>query len=155
MIKSKNSKLQQAMQSLPEIMSEAQQALKQINGFLSDENKENFNVLIANLAQVSENAKNSSAKLDKLLTNLDKTTQSADRMISDLQDSAQVLNETMSKAGPGIARFSSDGLDEFRTLLSETRLLVNALSRMSNRMETEPRQFLFGSQVQEYDAYTE
>ena len=149
-IASRESNLQQAVQSLPEILGEAKRTFRLINGFLNDENMQNFSQLLANLAEVSENTKNNSARLDKLLTDLDKTAVNADVMISDLRETSQTLNDTVSKVSPGLIRFSNNGLDEFNSLVLETRLLVNSMGRMSNKIETDPRQFLFGSQIQEY-----
>ena len=110
----------------------------------------NFNQLLANLAEVSENAKNSSAKLDRLLANLDKTAVNADVMISDLRETSKTLNDTVSKVSPGLIRFSNNGLDDFNSLVLDTRALVNNMGRISNKMDNDPRQFLFGSQIQEY-----
>ncbi len=149
-IASRESNLQQAVQSLPEILGEAKRTFRLINGFLNDENMQNFSQLLANLAEVSENTKNNSARLNKLLTDLDKTVVNADVMISDLRETSQTLNDTVSKVSPGLIRFSNNGLDEFNSLVLETRLLVNSMGRMSNKIETDPRQFLFGSQIQEY-----
>ena len=57
-IASRESNLQQAVQSLPEILGEAKRTFRLINGFLNDENMQNFSQLLANLAEVSENTKN-------------------------------------------------------------------------------------------------
>ena len=149
-INSRESNLQQAVQSLPEILGEAKRTFRQINGFLNDENMQNFSQLLANLAEVSENTKNSSAKLDRLLANLDKTAVNADVLISDLRETSKTLNDTVSKVSPGLIRFSNNGLDDFNSLVLEARALVNNMGRISNKMENDPRQFLFGSQIQEY-----
>lgn len=151
LIKSRDSDLEQAFQSLPQILAEAKITFKAINELLSPENKEYFDNIIANTSEISENVKKSTAELDTLLKNMDRTTKNANKLIVEFQGTAQVLNETMSVAGPGIVRFSSDGLDEFRSLLAQTNHLVSNLNRMTKKMEAAPRQFFFGTQLQEYD----
>ena len=64
--------------------------------------------------------------------------QEAAEMIDDNQDS---VNE-----------FTNTGLYEFTQLLSETRILVQALTRISNELERDPARFLFGNQNEGFQA---
>lgn len=153
LINSRDSDLEQAVQSLPQLLAEAKKTFKQLNEILSPENKEHFDVIIANASEISKNLKTSTAGLTTLLNSLDHTTKNADKLIVELQGTAQVLNKTVTAAGPGIARFSNEGLDEFSSLLAQTSQLVNNLSRITTKMETEPRRFFFGSQLQEYEGH--
>ncbi|MBQ4132713.1 MAG: MCE family protein [Desulfovibrionaceae bacterium] len=151
MIRSRNSNLQEVMEIFPVILAEAKVTFKQLNSFLSDENKNNFDKLLVNLSEVSDTAKGTMKKLDKLADELDTAVVNVNQAMADLQATAHTLNETVSKSGPGITRFSTEGLDELRSLLSDTRHLVNNLDRITRKVENEPRQFLFGSQLREYE----
>ena len=143
-IHSRASRLQQVVTSLPEILSEAQQTLQEINKVLSPENVEAIDEILANMRHVTANT-------NDLIVNLNKTAVNANTLIVQLQGTAAILDTNISLAGPGIARFSGDGLDEFRRLLTDTRELMNNLNRVTQKINNEPRRFLFGTQVQEYN----
>lgn len=142
-IASGESRIQQLFASVPEVLNEAERAFGNLNEVLSPENIEDMDKIFSNLRESTEN-------LNTLIISMNKTTKNADVLISDLRAMTKNLDDNITLAGPGIARFSSDGLDEFRRLLTDTRLLINNFNRISNKMESEPRRFLFGSQVQEY-----
>ncbi len=143
-IKSRASRLQEVVTSLPQILSEAKYTLKEINKALTPENIQAFNDIL-------ENMRNLTANSNDLVVNLNKAAVSANTLFVQLQGTASNLDANINLAAPGLVRFSGDGLDEFRRLLTDTRQLVNNLNRVTQKMENEPRRFLFGTQVQEYN----
>ena len=146
-ISSRASRLQEVVTSLPQILSEAKYTLKEINKALTPENIQAF-------TDILENMRNLTANSNDLVVNLNKAAVSANTLFVQLQGTASNLDANINLAAPGLVRFSGDGLDEFRRLLTDTRQLVNNLNRVTQKMENEPRRFLFGTQVQEYnDAY--
>lgn len=150
-IKSRNSELQQVVQTFPEVLTEAKATFKQLNAFLDEENKQHFDKFLANLSEISGTAKSTMRKLDRLAADLDSAVDNVNLAMADLQKAAHTLNETVSQASPGINRFSNDGLDELRSLMTDTRRLVDDLGRMTRKVENEPRQFFFGTQMREYE----
>ncbi|MDF1749601.1 MAG: MlaD family protein [Alphaproteobacteria bacterium] len=50
-----------------------------------------------------------------------------------------------------VTNFTSNGLFEFTQLLSEMRVLVSSLSRITNQIERDPAQFFFGDSQQGYE----
>ena len=150
-IASRNSDLQEVMHTFPVILAEARTTFRQLNAFLDEENKKHFDLFLANISEISSTAKGTMQKLDKLAADLDAAVVNANRAMTDLQAATRIMNETISQAGPGVSRFSSDGLDELRALFTDTRNLVNNLDRMTRKVEDGPRQFLFGTQVREYE----
>ena len=91
------------------------------------------------------------ANSNDLVVNLNKASINANALFVQLQGTASNLDANINLAAPGLVRFSGDGLDEFRRLLTDTRQLVNNLNRVTQKMENEPRRVLFGTQVQEYN----
>ena len=80
---------------------------------------------------------------DALITQLGSTARAiermatrADQVISDNQEPLQIL--------------ATEGLSEFRHLITEARLLVAALSRITERLESEGARFFFGSPDAEF-----
>ncbi len=51
-----------------------------------------------------------------------------------------------------VNEFTNSGLYEFTQLLSETRILVQALTRISKELERDPARFLFGNQNEGFQA---
>ncbi len=63
-------------------------------------------------------------------------------------DEAQLLiNENREP----VTNFSNSGLYEFTQLLSEMRILVGSLNRITNQIERDPAQFFFGDSQQGYE----
>jgi phospholipid/cholesterol/gamma-HCH transport system substrate-binding protein len=57
---------------------------------------------------------------------------------------AGVLSDLIDRNKEPVNTFAASGLYELTQLLSETRVLVNALTRISSQIERDPAQFLFG-----------
>jgi len=58
------------------------------------------------------------------------------------KEAAELIDENQDS----VNEFTNSGLYEFTQLLSETRVLVQALTRISNELERDPARFLFGNQ---------
>lgn len=143
-IKSRASRLQEVVTSLPEILSEAKHTLREINKALTPENIQAFNDILENMRELTANS-------NDLVVNLNKASINANALFVQLQGTASNLNTNINLVTPGLVRFSGDGLDEFGRLLTDTRQLVNNLNRVTQKLENEPRRFFFGTQVQEYN----
>ena len=143
-IMSRASRLQEVVTTLPQILNEAKQTLHEINKALSPENMEAFNDIVKNMRELTANS-------NDLVVNLNNASVSANSLFTQLQGTAANLDAKINLAAPGLVRFSGDGLDEFRRLLTDTRQLVNNLNRVTQKLENEPRRFFFGTQVPEYN----
>lgn len=64
------------------------------------------------------------------------------------QEAAEMIDENQDS----VNEFANTGLYEFTQLLSETRVLVQALTRISNELERDPARFLFGNQNEGFQA---
>ena len=63
---------------------------------------------------------------------------------------AKRADSTLEAIEPGLRQFSTQGLADLRMLMMETRSLVHVLTRIGQKLENDPRRFLFGDSVQEY-----
>ena len=61
---------------------------------------------------------------------------------------ATQLNSLLVQIRPGIVEFAGNGLYEFTLMVSELRGLATSLTRVADRIERDPAQFLFGDQTQ-------
>jgi phospholipid/cholesterol/gamma-HCH transport system substrate-binding protein len=64
---------------------------------------------------------------------------------------AESIDTIIQTAGPGIVRFSNEGLLSLSQLIKEARLLLGTLDRVGHRLESDPERFLFGDQVPEVE----
>lgn len=108
-----------------------------------------------------------STKLDGLLDQVGGTLEDADRIIggdaaalfAELRTTSRSINgligearEVIGENREGLITFSNDGLPELSRFLTEARLLVASLSRVTERLESEGARFLLGEQEGEFKA---
>jgi phospholipid/cholesterol/gamma-HCH transport system substrate-binding protein len=85
-----------------------------------------------------------SGELNALLADDVKQTSAAVTGVARRADSVLAAME------PGLRQFSTQGLAEFRMLIVEMRNLMHVFTRVGQKLESDPRRFLFGDTVQEY-----
>ena len=69
---------------------------------------------------------------------------------ANLSSAATQLSLLVEENRPGLRDFSGEGLYEMSRFLVEARELVAALTRISDRFETDPARFMFGDSTQGY-----
>jgi phospholipid/cholesterol/gamma-HCH transport system substrate-binding protein len=90
-------------------------------------------------------------RIDPFLDNTEKTLVNFRTNMADLGKAAKTISQIAESAqgllddnrGP-IRDFSQSGLYEFSQFITEARVLVDSLTRLSNRIERDPTHFLFG-----------
>ena len=98
-----------------------------------------------------------SVKAERLLDQGSTTLAGADELITELDATALAVAQMAAKAQrildenqEPLRIFAGEGLSEFRRLITETRLLVAALSRITERLENEGARFFFGTPDAEF-----
>ena len=173
-IPSTPSRLQQIMNSMPSILSHLDSTVERLNQLLAKENTERIGVLISSLAEISETIAQNKASLAKgmagfgdagdsfaksgkrleaLMTSaqnlVDKDLRGAARSID---SAARKTHEVVDKAEPGMLKFSRESVEEVHRLLVEARRLMTGLSRLAQKIESDPRRFLLGNSIPEFSA---
>lgn len=101
---------------------------------------------IASLAAtVDGEIKPMSREIRGATTEFRQTLKSADEGIGALSRAAQDIAAVVDDSKGPIRDFAATGLYELSTFLAEARVLVDALTRLSNRIERDPAQFFFGN----------
>lgn len=164
-IPSRISRLQEIINSMPSILSH-------INDMVGPKNVENMERLIDSLSSISlvlaenreslarglrgfgragENFAASSRQLQRLLDSsqslLDTDFREAARSVD---QAATRFDKFVGSIEPGLTRFSRESADELHRLLVETRRLTNSLAAIARKLESDPKNFLFGNQVPEF-----
>ncbi len=71
---------------------------------------------------------------------------------SNIASVAGEADELLAENRDSLSEFSNTGLYEFTQLISESRSLVQVLTRISSQLEQDPARFLFGDQSQGFNA---
>lgn len=172
-ITSQVSRLEALFASAPQLVTSGNELLQRMGDVLNNQNRVALGTTIHNLEQVSTRVAARADALDRIISNLDVTTRrlanasagiegasmEMNRLMSGelketvvaVGDTARRIDKVVATAAPGVAQLSSDGVEDLRRLLVETRQLVGSLNRLSQRMESDPRRFLFGNPLPEYE----
>lgn len=158
--------------SVSELLDNLIDSSARINELLNDDNREAVHAMLANVEQMTGNFASQSARLDSLVTSLertlDRTYEAAEGLpglIEQIESSASSfetmtntftetgvalrgagddLQRTVAAAGEDLRGFTADSLPEASALVAELRVAARNLRRMSERLQADPSMILFG-----------
>jgi phospholipid/cholesterol/gamma-HCH transport system substrate-binding protein len=153
-IKSKPSTLQQLEQSAPALFDKLNHAADKINVLLSDQNMKNLSGVLANLNTTTAN-------LTAITTPLARRSGEIDATLVNISNASKQLGPTLADADEGLKKFTKlsgdadafvngEGLSQIGDVLRETRGLVASLTRLSNELDRQPTQLIFGDRRKGY-----
>jgi len=76
----------------------------------------------------------------------------ARRAAQSFTEASQQLNALVAENREPIADFASEALYEFSGMISDMRVVMTGLSRLVDRLESDPTQFFFDSSGQGFEA---
>ena len=166
-IRYRPSALAAVMNSVPATLESANRLLASINDMFSEQNKANLTAVMQGFGSVGAVLEKRASTLDATLGNLENITAELDSMVKSLNivvhrdggnaaqavsDAARQIEKTVKAIDPAIQRFSREGLLELRLFFSDARRLADVLARLGENLENDPRRFLFGEPVKEFNA---
>ncbi len=171
------SPLEAVFQSFPQVTTQVVELAARLNDLLNDDNRRSISNIFAHLdtltgtldesrgdiAKMIHDASDMAHSLDALATQLSEDTH---RLAGRSEKTAAALEETaksvskMADEFRGIASdnrtalhdFGQSGLYELSQFLSDARILVNNLNRLSTEIERDPARFFFGDQQKGIEA---
>lgn len=160
------SRLEALVAGLPAVVSDSRELIQRIAGMADDANRQALAQMLQSLDMLATRLAARADAMDTIIGNLDVTARrlanasaGLEGAMGDVRDSTRAVGDMARRvdslvAGvePGVVRFSGEGLEDTRRLLAEARQLVATLDRLAHKMESDPRRFLFGNPVPEYDA---
>ena len=150
---------------IPDVMASANQVLQRIEGVFSDENTQALSNTLASFNQVSGVLSARAESIDNILAELESSTKNLNlllasantAMTTDIKDTSQSwrnisrrIDSTLNVMEPGLKQFSTQGLADMRLLVVEMRNMVHVLTRVGEKLDSDPRRYLFGEPVKEY-----
>ncbi len=152
-------------QYVPHTLENMVKVLLRLDEMLSDKNLAAISDSLVAVQTITTTVANRAESLDAILRNTEiaskniaALTASADNIVShDLKLASASLNSLVKKLEnslailePGLASFSKEGFGNMQMLIVESRNMVNAFSRIAQRLENDPRRFFFGESTQEF-----
>lgn len=160
------SPLSSIVAQMPDVLASANLLLRRMERMFSERNAQSFSTMMDSLASVSQVISDRAETIDKILAHTEKATHDFDLLVlnankalmGDVKAASESMNKiakrldaTLSVMEPGLKQFSNQGLADARMLMVEMRNLVHVLTRVSQKLESDPRRFLFGEPVKEYN----
>lgn len=104
---------------------------------------------VVSASRLMKNSADASEQVTPLLTQMDDTAKSFERMADRLTDAGDSLGRYVENSGSGVQQFSQQTLPEFGALISELRQLANTLKNVGEKLEDDPRALLYGNELQQ------
>ena len=163
-ITSETAGLQAIIHTLPQLLDTADNTLHRIDKFFTDENSQNVASILAGFNGVVTRLNDRMGSIENTLASLEASSRELSALLSDLRPAGKDLSSAMDKfkdtmsridavtaaAAPGLEKFSRDGVDDFRRLMVDARQMVISINRLTQKIENDPRRFLFGQPLPEY-----
>lgn len=159
------SPLSSFMAQMPELIESSKHTLQRLDAMLSDDNIRAVSSILASLDSVTgamaerkesigsilSSTEQAAQHLDTLVVNANKAlTTNVQTVTRSMNSIAKRVDGTLAVMEPGLKQFSTQGLTDMRMLMTELRNLVHVLTRVGQKLENDPRRFLFGEPVKEY-----
>lgn len=172
------STLGRLVEDAPVLLAKGIALLDNANDVIGPENKRALAAIFADIAKVTGRLAARAPEIDRILISadataadlsatikalrnlseqLDPTLKLARGAIGDVQSAARSVNKAADSAQQILAEnrepigdFAGEGLAQFGRFVSEARILVQTLSRVAERIESDPAQFIFGGRAPEY-----
>ncbi len=110
---------------------------------------------VENVEAFTRQLKDSTARIDGVLAKLDGFLGSTDgkglseelkATLADFRETSQVLRARVNEISVGLTRFSTQGLDDVRTLVQETRRSINRIEETVSDFEDNPQRIITGGE---------
>ena len=172
LIKTVPSPIDELINALPEMLNTGKKLLADLRKIVDHQNRESIKEFLTNIASFSDvlvksekdvrialdNIRKASAQTEKAMVSTENTANSLNTYVANelspataqVGDLVKRIDVLMKNMEPGIARFSRSGLDDIQSLINESRILINTLENIAQKLSSDPKQFLLGKTVPEY-----
>ena len=157
-IKSSKSGLSNILQKTPALLDSANTLLRRSADLISPENENNLRLILTSLVTISAELEQRSLELGSAIESFNSASASLQKLLDNgaypalaaARDSFQRLNNILEQAEPGVRRLSTSGAEEAQRALSEANVLLRNLNQLVQRINADPKRFLFGDSVPDY-----
>ncbi|HEY4123286.1 MAG TPA: MlaD family protein [Rhizomicrobium sp.] len=160
-INSRPSTIQQLVESAPQVVAKLNKIADSLNDVLNPQNRRAISDIFANLRDTTGVLQRHSADIDATLANLAVGTEKLNVSLDDLHKTLGHVDLVAVDANVAVGRIgkladdsdkfvTGDGLAQFGQLVGDARRLVESLTRLTDKLNRQPTQLLFGDRRQGY-----
>jgi phospholipid/cholesterol/gamma-HCH transport system substrate-binding protein len=163
-IQSEGSGFEKILTDFPKLLQSLNTLADSANTVLDEKNRQSISVTLENVAKISKALGDREKDFDSILRNSNTTLESINGLVTDLRPvigdlkegvtsfstMSTSLNKLVEENRRPLRDFSATGLYEFSLFIAEARDLVQALTRISTKLEDDPARFLFGDTQKGY-----
>lgn len=156
--------LAEIVATLPEVLRQASELLRDAKIFVGPENQAMVAKILSDLSVVTGAIAGRAPEIGKIIDNLNATmnsaesaldaveaiTQDAKSAMAAIDKFADSLRDLVVSNRRSIDEFAAEGLTQFVRFIAEARQLVAILERIGQSLESDPGRFLLGTQRPEY-----
>ncbi|MGE0734942.1 MAG: MlaD family protein [Alphaproteobacteria bacterium] len=154
-IQSEPSQIDKLFEDLPKAIASIQQLAQKAELLLNDENRENIGRALKSTANAAEEmerlSKDVGPKISSFFERATPAIDKVDKAANSIELAGNQLAAMVRENRRSLADFTATGLYDFTTFLTEARGLVNALNRLTQKIESDPGHFLFGNPQKGYE----
>lgn len=167
------SALAEVFEQIPLVLAQIKSAAAQMAELLSDDNLESISQSLENINRMSENLSGQGDAISGMFTKAQNTLETAERAlvaiegltgkvdgaITDVRKAVVTfdrmganIDDFITENRRPVSDFSATGLYEMTQFLIESRELIQTLTRITAKLESDPARFLFGDTLKGYEA---
>ena len=149
-IESAASPLTSVMQEAPNTLVLINETLSHIKKITGDETQQEVATILASVAEVTSMLAEEKETIRNVIQGSSQTVAHLKDLSKSAQHTVRKLDGFVEGLGTDTGKNIATVLPELRILIYESRLFVQNMTRMTQRIENDPRQFFFGSPIKEY-----
>ena len=149
-IRSQPSPLAAVMADAPGTFAQAKVVLENLEAVLSTDNQQKISEILSSTALLTTTLADNSHTIVEVFNATKDNLHELRKLLRSTNKAVASIEKAVSSFAPELQRVSEDTLPQFRVLIAETRNLVQTLTRITQKVDNDPRRFLFGNSIKEY-----
>jgi phospholipid/cholesterol/gamma-HCH transport system substrate-binding protein len=154
-IRARQSTLQQLEQSAPELVAKLNVVADRVNSLLNDQNQRGVTHILENLDTITTTLSARSNDISSIIRNANEATARLDDASADLKPTLNNASEAFEKysklADDADAFVNGDALAQIPELISASKRMVSSVTKLSDSLNKNPSQILFGDRRRGYE----
>lgn len=172
-IPSELSTLQAVFKELPRVLAEIKVAAQQMAALLNQENLDAISQSLENVSRITKDLSDQTGAISTVFAKVERTLVTADEALIAITGVSRKIDGAIGDITKGVnafekltvnidgfitenrrpvSDFTATGLYEMTQFLIDAREMVQSLTRITGKLESDPARFLFGDQLQGYQA---
>ena len=150
-IESVRSPLQAVMFDVPNTVESINSVLANLKTMTGQENREALSSILTSFAEVSKTLADSKGDIAGAVREGHLTLQELNTLLRSANNTIANIDAIVTSLAPELRRSSKDTLPQLRALVAETRAMVQMITRIGEKVDSDPRQFFLGNPIKEYE----